>query len=226
MASASPPEKQEIMRYCCYFNLFLIFQLLSARAARAISSSSMSTLTEWRSARATYYAAQNPPDSVGGACGYGNLEKAGYGSATAGLSEELFDRGRVCGACFEIRCAEDVKWCIRGGSVIVTATNFCPPNYGLPADAGGHCNPPNRHFVIHIEAFQKIATWKASNIPVQYRRYLTTLFSIANMRPQNFKNTHWVWGYFLQFYIWPPDRNFVLHNGPFSVPTTQHLGVG
>lgn len=208
MASASPPEKQETMRYCCYFNLFLIIQLLSARAARAISSSSMSTLTEWRSARATYYAAQNPPDSVGGACGYGNLEKAGYGSATAGLSEELFDRGRVCGACFEIRCAEDVKWCIRGRSVIVTATNFCPPNYGLPADAGGHCNPPNRHFVIHVEAFQKIATWKASNIPVQYRRYLTTLFAIANMRPPKLQKPPLGLGVFYAVLHMAPKQKF------------------
>eukprot|EP00268_Persea_americana_P010359 TRINITY_DN14210_c0_g1_i1.p1 TRINITY_DN14210_c0_g1~~TRINITY_DN14210_c0_g1_i1.p1 ORF type:complete len:260 (+),score=7.25 TRINITY_DN14210_c0_g1_i1:232-1011(+) len=157
------------MRYC-HFHLFLIlFQLLLfAWTARSISTSS--TLTEWRPARATYYATDNPPDSVGGACGYGDLERGGYGKATAGLSAELFDRGRVCGACFEIRCVDDVKWCIRGRSVIVTATNFCPPNYGLPSDGGGHCNPPNRHLVLHVEAFQKIAIWKASNMPVQYRR--------------------------------------------------------
>ncbi|XP_057500963.1 expansin-A15-like [Actinidia eriantha] len=48
----------------------------------AFPSSSPNTLSEWRSARATYYAAADPRD----ACGYGDLVKAGYGMETAGLS--------------------------------------------------------------------------------------------------------------------------------------------
>ncbi|KAJ4974205.1 hypothetical protein NE237_007379 [Protea cynaroides] len=134
------------------------------------SSSSSPALSEWKSARATYYAALDPRDTVGGACGYGDLVKKGYGQATVGLSSVLFDKGQICGACFELRCVDDLKYCIPGTSIIVTATNFCAPNYGLIADAGGHCNPPNRHFVLPIEAFEKIAIWKASNMPVQYRR--------------------------------------------------------
>ncbi|CAN4116688.1 unnamed protein product [Withania somnifera] len=51
-----------------------------------------------------------------------------------------------------------------GTSIIVTATNFCAPNYGFEADGGGHCNPPNAHFVLPIEAFEKIAIWKGSNM--------------------------------------------------------------
>ncbi|XP_022752292.1 expansin-A13-like [Durio zibethinus] len=50
------------------------------------------------------------------------------------------------------------------------ATNFCAPNYGFTADGGGRCNPSNEHFVLPIEAFEKIAIWKAGNMPVQYRR--------------------------------------------------------
>ncbi|KAJ8753379.1 hypothetical protein K2173_019778 [Erythroxylum novogranatense] len=136
------------------------------------SSSSSSPLfsSEWRSARATYYAASDPRDSVGGACGYGDLVKAGYGMATVGLSESLFERGQICGACFQVRCVDDLRWCIPGTSIIVTVTNFCAPNYGFPADGGGHCNPPNNHFVLPIEAFEKIAIWKAGNMPIQYRR--------------------------------------------------------
>lgn len=149
---------------------FLIFLFIKpARATRY--SPSPSALGEWRSARATYYAVEDTKDPVGGACGYGDLMSGGYGKATAGLSEALFERGQICGACYEIRCVEDLKWCIAGTSIIVAATNFCPPNYGLPADGGGHCNPPNRHFVMPIQAFEKIAIWKASNMPVQYRRY-------------------------------------------------------
>ncbi|KAK4771866.1 hypothetical protein SAY86_013641 [Trapa natans] len=134
------------------------------------TAAAASSMSEWRSARATYYAALDPRDAMGGACGYGDLVKAGYGMATVGLSESLFERGQVCGACFELRCVEDLKWCIPGTTIIVTATNFCAPNYGFPSDGGGHCNPPNQHFVLPIEAFEKIAIWKAGNMPVQFRR--------------------------------------------------------
>ncbi|KAK1303328.1 Expansin-A13 [Acorus calamus] len=158
------------MSFHTYFYLFFASTaiLIGSGPSRADQ-----TLNEWFPARATYYAPSDPRDAVGGACGYGNLVKAGYGMATAALSEALFERGATCGGCFEIRCVEDVRWCIPGTSVTVTATNFCPPNYGLSAgggDGGGYCNPPNRHFVIPIAAFEKIALWKAGNMPVQFRR--------------------------------------------------------
>ncbi|PIA63922.1 hypothetical protein AQUCO_00201326v1 [Aquilegia coerulea] len=134
------------------------------------SASSSSFLSEWKSARATFYAASDPRDTVAGACGYGDLVKRGFGMATVGLSSSLFERGQICGGCFELRCVNDLKWCHQGTSIIVTATNFCPPNYGLESATGGHCNPPNKHFLLPIDAFEKIAFWKASNMNVQYRR--------------------------------------------------------
>ncbi|KAK1322435.1 Expansin-A13 [Acorus calamus] len=134
-------------------------------------------LSEWSPARATYYASSDPQVAGGGACGYGDLMRSGYGMATAALSEALFERGAACGGCFQIRCVEDVRWCIPGTTVSVTATNFCPPNYGLSVGGdggggggGGYCNPPNQHFVMPIAAFEKIALWKAGNMPVQFRR--------------------------------------------------------
>ncbi|CAJ1960747.1 unnamed protein product [Sphenostylis stenocarpa] len=127
---------------------------------------------EWLFAHATHYDAT---DTLGGACGYGDLPN---GMATAAISQALFDRGQICGACFELRCREedtdfDRRWCIFGASVAVTAANFCAPNYGSDAESlGGHCNPPKQHFVIPIEVFEKIAIWKTGtgNMPVQYRR--------------------------------------------------------
>jgi hypothetical protein len=164
--------------------LLLLFTL-SSTATSHYSSSNFSpsssapsqspTLSEWQPARATFYAASDPRDTVGGACGFGDLKKAGYGMATVGLSETLFERGQICGACFQLRCVDDLRWCIPGTSIIVTATNFCAPNYGFTPDGGGRCNPPNKHFVLPIDAFEKIAIWKAGNMPVQYRRYSRTL---------------------------------------------------
>ncbi|KAI5408135.1 variant 2, Expansin-A13 [Lathyrus oleraceus] len=136
---------------------------------------------EWLSAHATYSSSSDDTrDSVDGACGYGDPLRDGYGTTAASLSETLFVRGQICGACFELRCFEedvpfDRRWCVSGSSIVVTATNFCAPNYGFDAESeGGHCNPPKQHFVIPVEAFEKIAIWKGGNMPVEYRRFIAT----------------------------------------------------
>ncbi|XP_020598607.1 expansin-A2-like, partial [Phalaenopsis equestris] len=159
--------KTLILIYPLFMNLFLIcLSFIFLSAVRPIGADHGG----WDTGHATFYGAMDGGETMGGACGYGNLFEQGYGLETAALSTALFNSGLSCGACFQILCFNDKQWCAPG-YITITATNFCPPNYAKPNDNGGWCNPPLKHFDLSMPMFVRITKdYHAGIVPVLFRR--------------------------------------------------------
>ncbi|KAG2581194.1 hypothetical protein PVAP13_6KG019114 [Panicum virgatum] len=96
-----------------------------------------------------FYSDETGAETMQGACGYGNLVA-------------LFDEGRSCRACYELRCHGSACCGAPGGTPAMA--NYSKPNENW-------CNPPLRHFDLSKPPmFLRLVTdFHAGVIPVQYR---------------------------------------------------------
>ncbi|XP_024393926.1 expansin-A4 [Physcomitrium patens] len=125
----------------------------------------------WSEAHITYYGTASGGGTQGGACGYPNTFAMGYGAMTAALSYPLFQGGKACGGCYQLRCKWVTptrtvhNWCWSySRTITVTATNSCPPG-----SHGGWCNW-RPHFDLPMPAFLTLARREGGVAPVYYRK--------------------------------------------------------
>ncbi|XVF58408.1 hypothetical protein PTKIN_Ptkin07bG0063800 [Pterospermum kingtungense] len=168
------------LRLSLSFLMFMVYMTV-AMGKRQRHFGNQKIDTNWYDGRATFYGDMHGGETMHldsrdyksyvvvaeGACGYGDLFKQGYGLETTALSAALFNDGLACGACFEIKCVNDPQKCYpNAGSIIVTATNFCP--HSIPP--GGWCDFPQKHFDLSKPMFTKMAPYKAGVVNVKFRR--------------------------------------------------------
>ncbi|XP_059460153.1 putative expansin-B2 [Corylus avellana] len=114
----------------------------------------LSTITtHWSSAGATWYGSPDGFGATGGACGYDNtVSQPAISSMVTGIGPSLYNSGKECGACYEVKCTKH-RSC-SGKPVRVVITDFCP---------GGPCASDSAHFDLSGTAFGAMAISSEEN---------------------------------------------------------------
>uniref|UniRef100_A0A7N0ZVC9 Expansin n=1 Tax=Kalanchoe fedtschenkoi TaxID=63787 RepID=A0A7N0ZVC9_KALFE len=151
-------QPQNIM--ACPQPVFL-FLLLAVVLSLAASFTTVSCQDgDWDSANAT--STFNGQDLAG--CGFENQTE--YKGMTVAVSAAMYENGKTCGACFEIRC-NGSSACLPK-TIQVTAAKSCAASYFN--GTRNWCQEPRKHFELPTSIFSSISNDEGAVVPVQFRR--------------------------------------------------------
>ncbi|KAL4574905.1 hypothetical protein LXL04_021745 [Taraxacum kok-saghyz] len=129
------------------FLLYLLTFFTFAFAIRPKHFNISTVATHWASATATWYGSPDGAGSDGGSCGYGTaVSKAPFSSMVTGIGPSLYNGGKECGACYEVKCTKHPACSHKPARVVIT--DFCP---------GGKCAAGHGHFDLSGTAFGAMA---------------------------------------------------------------------
>ncbi|XAR66113.1 hypothetical protein NMG60_11012200 [Bertholletia excelsa] len=130
----------------------------------------------WSSAGATWYGSRDGAGSNGGACGYEDtVSKPPFSSMVAAISPFLYQTGKECGACFQVKCSQRQHPSCSGKPVRVVATDlspslFAPAHFDLSGTAFGAMAKPGQEDklldagILHIRYARVACDYPGKNI--------------------------------------------------------------
>ncbi|KAK3017172.1 hypothetical protein RJ639_006242 [Escallonia herrerae] len=129
---------------------------------------------------ATWYGSPNGDGSDGGACGYGNIiGQAPFSSFISAGNAALFQSGKGCGACYQVKCTQNEA--CSGHPVTITITdecpgcNFSPVHFDLSGTAFGAMAKPGQADALRTAGLLNI---EHTRIPCNYTRGTNLAFRV------------------------------------------------
>ncbi|GJX56963.1 expansin-B15-like protein [Tanacetum coccineum] len=130
-----------------HFLVLCLLTFFTSSFARPTHLNLSKVATHWADAAATWYGSPDGFGSDGGSCGYGTaVSQAPFSSMVTGIGPSLYNNGKECGACYDVKCTKHPSCSRKPARVVIT--DFCP---------GGPCASDHAHFDLSGTAFGAMA---------------------------------------------------------------------